>query len=177
MYGYLGMKYESPTAGLVIPPDDFVKFCKGFEGYIKLPVEPMNVDEARHQKLFRKLNEVHGDLVYGKVGDIEICFLHYPTFEEAKEKWERRTKRVDLKRVIYKNDDNNYMSDEDFEAWNEFASSSNSYFVTCHKELVDRSKAKITRLTDYVLPDFPDWVASLEGSRRGTARLINRLLK
>ena len=48
----------------------------------------------------------------GKIGDVEIMFLHGHSEQEAKEKWERRCKRINWDRLIVKFNDQNGCTEE-----------------------------------------------------------------
>ena len=141
VYQKFGMRYESPTIGLIIPPKDYNKFIRHFNEYIVLPLVPLAINLSKNQKLFSTLENVHHKkLVLGCVGDVEICFLHYSSFEEAKAKWERRAKRIQPT-IIFKNNDHNWLTIEDLKEWNELIKNKNSVFLTCNKTMYDISKA------------------------------------
>lgn len=171
------MKYESPTIGLVIPPNDYNKFINRLDYYLAGEVEPLSLNEAKHQELFQLLNNKHGNLVYGKIKDVEICFLHYKTFEIAKDKWDRRIKRMSKEYIIFKNNDNNLMTEEDFEIWNDFAKNHNSIFFSCNKEWINNSKAKVSIYSNDMIKDCPNWVVDTNNRKDNPAKLINKLLK
>lgn len=50
-----------------------------------------------------------------KLGErsVEIFFLHYKSEEEAKEKWDRRVKRVNRQKLLVKFNDQNGCTEED----------------------------------------------------------------
>lgn len=175
MYQKFGMKYESPTIGLVIPPDDYNKFISNLEFYLSKDVEILNLSDAKHQHLFKALENKHGSLVYGKIHDIEICFLHYETFEVAKEKWDKRVGRIS-KNIIFKNNDNNLMTNEDFNEWNLFASNHNSIFISCNKMWIKNSKAKLTIYSEEQIPDCKNWVWDISQTTK-PIKIINKLLE
>lgn len=80
----LGLRFMSPTINLTIPTDKFFKFITNLNHY--LGCELINVPEKEIEK---------GSPV-GKIDDVEIVFVHYKTFEEAKEKWDKRKKRINF---------------------------------------------------------------------------------
>ncbi len=79
IYYDLKLPYTSPTVNLSIGMNDFVRMVKNLEWYMA-----------------QKLVEVETEKEYpvGMLGDVEIHFIHYQTFEEAVRKWERRKKRI-----------------------------------------------------------------------------------
>lgn len=78
----LGQRFLSPTVNLYISPHHFVNMIENLEYYFSLRLEP-------DQKLSECLN-----YPVGRLGDILIYFKHYQSFEEAKNKWEERKRRV-----------------------------------------------------------------------------------
>ena len=48
----------------------------------------------------------------GVLDDVEIVFLHYKTENEAKQKWERRCKRINWDHILVKNSYMNCCSDD-----------------------------------------------------------------
>ncbi len=79
MYKDMGLKYLSPTINLSIPMNDFVKMAENLRWYME-------------QKITKA--ETKEDYPVGFLGDVEIRFIHYSTFEEAVWKWEERKKRI-----------------------------------------------------------------------------------
>lgn len=80
IYRDLGLPYLSPTVNLSIGMDDFVKLAGKPKWYME-------------QKLIQA-NSGAEEYPVGLLGDIKINFIHYQTFEEAVEKWEKRKKRI-----------------------------------------------------------------------------------
>lgn len=85
----LGLRFNSPTVNLFIPFPDYVRFCEKLEHYLSLPPEAMT--------------ETALSLKYptGYLEDVHLHFVHYATFEEAKEKWFERTARVDFGNLYF----------------------------------------------------------------------------
>lgn len=101
IYHKLGMKFLSPTINLFMNADDFAYFCCYLDEYIN-----------------------NANLEYEKIGNIvgkdfpicllkprnktlpviEISFNHYDSFEQAKEKWEERSKRINWNNIYVIND-------------------------------------------------------------------------
>ncbi len=81
-YWYYDMKlrFLSPTINLSFEMNDYVKMLENLEWYMKQEIVPYEDDRF--------------DYPTGMLGDIEIRFNHYKTFEEAVEKWEERKKRI-----------------------------------------------------------------------------------
>ena len=92
-YKHYGLKFNSPTIGLFIRSQEYMKFLQclpeilegGYDLFEKKTDAkwPVGIIHTRNSNV-----------------DIEINFMHYSVFEEAAEKWKRRMTRVDLKKTI-----------------------------------------------------------------------------
>ncbi len=87
-----GWEFLSPTINLFMYPDDFLTFCENLEECIELPL------------VFKEIGFSGKEYPIGEIcsskGNIEIHFLHYNSFEEAKLKWNERCKRVDKNNIL-----------------------------------------------------------------------------
>lgn len=83
IYNDFNMRFNSPTVNLYIKPSDFIKFCADLDFYL-------------NSELKFKENKNH---IVGLLNDVEIHFLHYKTFEEAKNKWLERSKRINKNNI------------------------------------------------------------------------------
>lgn len=108
-----GMIYESynlpknsPTVGLFFYADDYIKFLKDLKKYISKPLTFIKPEFSKWKKFSLNDNRF-GSYPIGKIDDIEIFFLHYHSETEAKEKWERRCKRINWNNLIVKFNDQN----------------------------------------------------------------------
>ena len=86
IYHDLGLKFTSPTINLFFKAEDYLRFVENLEYYLSLEVK-----------------EVPSSLPYpvGRIGDVKLYFMHYKSFEEAKAKWEERSKRVDYNNLFF----------------------------------------------------------------------------
>lgn len=82
MYHDLGLQFTSPTINLYIFPDDYIKFLTRLKYY------------TTHDIV--EIFEEGVDYPIGLIDDIKVYFMHYHSFEEAKEKWIERCRRMDL---------------------------------------------------------------------------------
>ena len=105
VYRWFNLPYMTPTAGLYFFAEDYLKFLKDLKKLCSMEVEEIKLEESKHRDKLIAKGQQHVPI--GKVGDVEIIFLHYPTFAEAKEKWERRCKRICWDRLIVKNSEMN----------------------------------------------------------------------
>ena len=101
VYRYFHLPYLTPTAGLYFYANDYIRFLSNIKYYLSLVPENIPLSESTHKQLMIKKGQ--GDVPIGRIDDVEIIFLHYPTFEEAKDKWMRRAARVNWENLIVKN--------------------------------------------------------------------------
>lgn len=80
VYYDMKLRFLSPTINLSFDMNDYVKFLENLEWYMDQPIVPFQDERFSYP--------------CGKIGDIEIRFNHYKTFEEAVNKWEERKKRI-----------------------------------------------------------------------------------
>ena len=81
IYYDMKLRYRSPTINLSFDMNDYVRFLENLKWYLEQPVVPCQDDRF--------------DYPCGMIGDVEIRFNHYKTFEEAAAKWNERKKRID----------------------------------------------------------------------------------
>lgn len=103
---YFGLPYNSPTAGLYFESHDYIKFVRDLKHYFSASLEFIDPCESKNRDSFKD-TVGWGTYPVARCDDIEIYFMHYPTKEEAAEKWYRRAHRVDLCNVyciLFEND-------------------------------------------------------------------------
>lgn len=98
IYQYLNMEYKSPTIGLMIFPEDYVKFCKNIDFYLSQTLKFIPFSSSKQAYRFKNSKCFPVALLY----DIEIYFMHYDTQEEANDKWQRRKLRINRSHMIFK---------------------------------------------------------------------------
>ena len=109
------LPYNSPTCGTYFFSKDYLRFLGDLEGYLGRELEEVPVRASAYAD---ELLQLHGpDVVIARTGDVEIVMLHYPTFEEAKVKWDRRKKRINRDNLLVKYSDQNGFAPEDFETF------------------------------------------------------------
>ena len=82
IYKDLRLKFNSPTINLFFSIEDFIKFLENMDNYLKSELRE-DLDSGR-------------DYPVGILDDIKINFMHYKTFNEAKEKWYERIDRINM---------------------------------------------------------------------------------
>lgn len=86
LYHDLGVKFYSPFINLYLTTEDFLKYLKNIPHYQKATLT--------------FLQDTNLNYPIGILDDIKIFFVHYTSQDLAKEKWEERTKRMDLNNLF-----------------------------------------------------------------------------
>ncbi len=99
-YEFFGLKKASPTCGIYIFAEDYLKFLKNLKYYLSLEIQIVPAIESKHYEQLK----VNGDLTapVGVLDDIEFVMLHYKDPQVAKDKWEKRKGRVNYDNLIVK---------------------------------------------------------------------------
>lgn len=89
IYKDLGLPFLSPTINLLFYAPDYIKFLSRMDYY--LSIDMINASKSKY-----------GDFNYpiGLLNDIEVHFVHYSNYEEARDKWEERKKRVNKDNIF-----------------------------------------------------------------------------
>lgn len=82
----LNLQFRSPFINLWVKPTDFIKYLQNIEHYMKQELRFVSEDGINYP--------------IGLLDDIKIYFQHYKTEQNAKEKWNERTKRIDLNNLF-----------------------------------------------------------------------------
>lgn len=136
------LPYNSPTCGTYFFSKDYLRFLSDVRAYLAMELEPVAAAASRYAD---EVIPLHGeDVVIGRLGDVEIVMLHYPTFAEAKAKWERRAARIRWDNLLVKYSDQNGFSPEDFGTFRELPFR-NKIFLTTNPDYA----SEITK----VIPD------------------------
>lgn len=103
VYQPFGLKYNTPTVGLFIMDEDYIRMLENLEYYLK---SELTFIEPHDSKYYDKIS-AHGtkDIFYpiAKLGnDVEIHFLHYRSRDEARQKWIRRVARINHDKLLIK---------------------------------------------------------------------------
>lgn len=130
-----GLPYNSPTCGTFFYSKEYLKFLSNLEAHIQAELIELNADESLYKDIL--LPKYGKNIVLGKVLDAEIVFLHYSSFAEAKDKWERRKKRINWNNLIIKYNDQNLFSLEDYYTFEKLPYK-NKIFFTGNKQLKNK---------------------------------------
>ena len=151
LYHEYKLPFLSPTINLQIVPDDFVKFIYNINQYIDTDMEEItNPDD----KIFNKVGGGHITFPVGKINDITVLFQHYKEFNEAKEKWDERKKRINYSNIYIILVEHN--SNCTAETIHKFLESKyeKKLFLTDRKEFLHKKYCFVMQdLADYILAD------------------------
>lgn len=120
VYQYFDMQYTSPTIGLFFCPEDYLRFVSDIRYYLGLELEEVLLcDSHNYTYLQRQIENgaYKSNIVIGKLDNVEIVFLHYSSFDEARSKWSRRCSRINFDRIIYKFNNNNGFEMRHYYQW------------------------------------------------------------
>lgn len=92
-----GLRKNSPTCGLLILGEDYLRFCGNLREYLQQKLTFISWEDAKHHGMFPGQR-----FPVAMLGDIEIYFMHYPDEQISAEKWYRRCKRVNWDNLIFK---------------------------------------------------------------------------
>ena len=109
------LPYNSPTCGTYFFSKDYLRFLSEPRRYLETELEEVPFAKSAHaEEVFAKEGR---EVLIGRMGDAEVVLLHYPTFAEAKEKWDRRKARIRWDNLLVKYSDQNGFASEDFETF------------------------------------------------------------
>ncbi|MEO6721191.1 MAG: DUF1919 domain-containing protein [Ferruginibacter sp.] len=95
----LKQPFNTPTINLYFHAPDYIAFLERLEFYLS-----KEITFSYHSKYDSEIRSYP----VGKIEDIEMHFVHYHNFGEAKEKWETRTKRVNFDNIFIIGSDKGY---------------------------------------------------------------------
>lgn len=96
MYHWLGEQFLSPTINMFFNEKDFLRFAKDIDYYINQEPEFLEMKTSDEGYSYPV-----GVLKKTGEEDIKLYFMHYKNFDEAKEKWNKRKKRVNKDNLFY----------------------------------------------------------------------------
>ncbi len=98
-YRFLDIPYNTPTVNLLFLAPCYLKFIQNLEHYLNEPLVFYPTSKYPEGESIR--NNFRHHYPIGTLDDIEVHFMHYQTAAEAKNKWDRRKKRVDPDNLIF----------------------------------------------------------------------------
>ena len=154
VYQHFNLPYLSPTAGVYFYAEDYMRFLKNLRYYMDHDVKSIKADESKYKD---RLYQLHQENVpIGLIDDVEVVFLHYKTFEEAVEKWNRRKARINWDNLYIKMSFQNECKDEFVYEFDKLPYKNKFIFVTkdygVESQIVMRD-----RLGDGMILNDSDW--------------------
>ena len=145
------IEYQSPTCGLAFMAKEYIKFIYNMKHYLSIDeIEEIKMEQSKYAS-YLKLIQYKG--VIGKIDDVEIMFLHYDTIEEAREKWNRRKKRINYNKIIYKFNDQNLCTYDELKAFNDFPAKNKICFTAKKYSEFDTIQLEQYKDNTFVLSD------------------------
>lgn len=95
----LGMEFKTPTINLQILPEEYPKYCQNFRKYMEEDLKEYKDISEEHKTYLYKMFGGVPDMPFGIISDVMVCFQHYGTFEEAKQKWDERKAKIDYDHI------------------------------------------------------------------------------
>ena len=137
-----GVQKTSPTIGCYFVAEEYIKFLSNLRYYTQeCEIKFVSPAEAKHKDYYRN-DKTFGSYPIALIGDVEIAMLHYHSEEEAKEKWERRCKRINFNKLLVKMNDQNECNEEHLHKFCEL-DFKNKLFFTVHKSWKKADYVKI----------------------------------
>ena len=96
VYQYYGIPYRTPTEGIGFSVDDYMKIIRNPKHYFTAKLEFVKPETTERYK-----NGEHFIYPAAKIDDITVYFRHYPTKEEAEQKWIRRCSRMNFNKMFF----------------------------------------------------------------------------
>lgn len=129
VYQRYGLPYTSPTVGLLLFADEYIKFVSNLKYYLSLELTFIPKIQSKYYEYYTEKERYYP---IGVLGDIEIVFLHYKSENEAYEKWNRRKKRINWDNLIVKFNDQNRATEEHIRTFDRLPYKNKLCFVSHH---------------------------------------------
>ena len=150
VYQSYGLKYTTPTIGMFLVAEDYIKFISNLEYY--LSIEKFKLVKPEQSKWYEQLKNIskYGEYPIARIGDIELHLLHYHSIGEAQDKWNERKKRINYQNILFKFSEMNLCTKKDIEQFQAlkfknkicFISKKNSDLKNNYTYIVSNSKKK-----------------------------------
>ena len=118
--------------------EDYIKFVYNLKHYLSIEPQFVTYKESRYRNILEARGGSNIKCPVGIIDDIEIIFLHYKTFEEAREKWARRKARINWDNIFFKMSEQNECALQHLLAFDNLPT--NKKFVFTHKDYKLRSQ-------------------------------------
>ena len=102
VYQYFGLQYATPTIGLFMMDDDYIKFLENLDYYLSQPLAFISHVESKYREQLQKETTAKECYPIALLDDVEVHFMHYRSVEDARKKWEYRKTRINKDRLLVK---------------------------------------------------------------------------
>ncbi len=144
IYNDLKQRFLSPTINMFMPAKDFILFCTDIKFWTNQP-----------------LMQVASDKPYpvAQLGDgrVKVYFVHYKTFEEAKEKWNERKQRINYDNIFVIFNDRNGCTTEDMIAFDKLNFEHKVIFTCTRHDDINSSYFISGKKNSGTVPTMSDW--------------------
>lgn len=106
VYESYGIRKLSPTVGMFIMPEDYLKFVGNLDLYFNQGIKFIPPEKSKWENVLKNKDN-WGKYLIAELGDIELHMLHYHDEKIAEQKWKNRVKRVNYERMLVKFNDQN----------------------------------------------------------------------
>lgn len=127
VYRWFSIPYNTPTVGLYFYPDDYIRFLKDYKKYLAIDLSFISWEESQHALDLKRKGQTNVPI--GRLGDVEIVFLHYTSEKEAYEKWNRRIERINWDHILVKCTKQNGMTESQIQEFDSLPIKNKFIFV------------------------------------------------
>ncbi len=132
VYRWFSCRYDTPTIGLYLFSEDYVKFIYNLKHYLSIEPRFITYRESKYKDILEKRAGSNIKCPIGVLDDIEVIFLHYSTAEEALAKWNRRKNRIHWDNIFFKMSEQNGCSEAYLKIFDQLPTSKKIVFT--HKD-------------------------------------------
>lgn len=112
IYKKFGLNYQSPFINLLIFAPDYIELLENFSLNILNDISFIEHKDSKHKDELIALGIYEQNYPIGILDNkYELHFLHYTLQEDAKDKWLRRVKRMNMNKLIFKFSDGDKFED------------------------------------------------------------------
>ena len=102
-YQPFGLKYNTPTVGLFLMDEDYIRFLERLEWYLQQTPRFIRPEQSKYYDKISNNGNVQVSYPIAIIGDdVELFFMHYHSEQEALTKWQRRVKRINFDKLLVK---------------------------------------------------------------------------
>ncbi len=113
IYKKFGIPYKTPFVNLMLFAPDYIEMVENFSFEMLENLEFIDKKESKYKDELIRLGIYKGIYPLGLLDKkYELHFLHYNSEAEAKEKWFRRLKRINKKKLIFKFSDGDLFEED-----------------------------------------------------------------